>query len=103
MTIYLMRHGEYQVNSENVDVLSLKGTHDVEALAQFLKLSHVNISEIIHSQKNRAKQTAAILASQLGSIPTREQEFITPNDDPDQFLLEIPALESDTLIVSHLP
>jgi phosphohistidine phosphatase len=103
MLIYLMRHGDYHLNKDNNDVLTPKGIQQIESLSQFLLQSKISITEILHSEKNRAKQTASIIAHQLGSNKINEKTLISPNDDPSSFLAELSIYESGTLVVTHLP
>jgi len=103
MRIYLMRHGEYNVNQDNLDILTEKGINEIAALSAFLQESKINISEIVHSEKNRTKEAATLIATALGEIGLSEHPYLSPEADPEVFLAEISNLTPDTLVVGHLP
>jgi phosphohistidine phosphatase len=64
----------------------------------------LQIAEIRHSGKLRARQTAEILAEHLS--PTRglhEVEGLSPMDDPGEAQAEIEQSREPLMIVGHLP
>ena len=106
MIIYLARHGDYLNGSDDFTRgLSERGRDDIAAVARELKNKGVQIHAALHSGKLRAQQTAEILADELmPSSVISLAEGLSPNDDPVAFeALRFPALESETLIVGHLP
>ena len=105
MKIYLARHGEYAIDvSKQLDVLSENGMKQISALATFLKPINLTISNIFHSEKNRAKQTAEILANgfQYANSPQARSD-ISPNSDVHVLTNEIQHGEEDILVVGHMP
>ncbi|NBJ92599.1 histidine phosphatase family protein [Parablautia muri] len=79
MKIYLARHGETDWNIENriqgqMDTeLNEKGRQQAEELAGKLAGGDYQIGEIYTSAKKRACETAFIIGSKLGVVPTIQQ------------------------------
>ena len=66
MTLYLVQHG--QSLSKDVDPdqgLSEKGVAETERIAGVAKNYQINVGQILHSVKTRARKTADIFASAL--------------------------------------
>jgi phosphohistidine phosphatase len=105
MKLYLIQHGE--ATTEEVDLsrpLTAKGRSDVQKIASFLKGVGVRPSAILHSGKTRARQTAEILAAQIGpGCQIREREGLAPNDSVHGLLKEVSEMPNDLMIVGHLP
>lgn len=110
MKLYLVRHGEALPADKNPErPLSEKGRKDVQKVGQELARRNVTCSEIWHSRKLRAVETAHFLAEIL-QIPEvcRERDGLNPNDpveavkwDIEDFIQHSPG--SDLMIVGHLP
>lgn len=105
MKLYLIRHGE--ATTEEVDPsrpLTAKGRSDVQKIASLLKGAGVRPGDILHSGKTRARQTAEIIAAQLGpDCLVREREGLAPNDPVTALIKEISGMAHDLMIVGHLP
>ncbi len=105
MNLYLMRHG--QAASPEVDPqkgLTADGRLAVEALAQQLVKRGVHFSQVFHSERARAQQTAEIMAQVISpAVVPQQRTDLKPNDDPHLLLAEIDIWQEDTLIASHLP
>jgi len=105
MKLYLIQHGE--ATTEEVDPsrpLTAKGRSDVQKIAFFLKGAGVAPSLILHSGKTRARQTAEIIAAQLGpDCRLKEREGLAPNDPVSAFANELSGRDNHLMIVSHLP
>jgi len=103
--LYLIQHGE--ATTEEVDPsrpLTAKGRSDVQKIASFLKGVGARPNAILHSGKTRARQTAEIIAAQLGpDCQVREREGLAPNDPVKAFTNEISGMANDLMIVGHLP
>ena len=108
-----MRHGEAAFKADDPNQgLTQQGKRAIENLAQ--KLAHpfshqttgqeMNIEQVFHSEKTRARQTAEIMASVLApDITPLYRENLKPNDNPQELLLDIETWTKDILITSHLP
>jgi phosphohistidine phosphatase len=105
MKLYLVQHGE--ATTEEVDPsrpLTAKGQSDVQKIASFLKGAGLSPMVIFQSGKTRARQTAEILATQLGpDFQVKEREGLAPNDSVHGLLKEVSEIPNDLMIVGHLP
>ena len=105
MKLYLMRHG--QAASPQVDPqqgLTGEGRAEIENLARRFAGQGIQFSQVFHSDKARAQQTAEIMSSVLApKVMPQMRNGLKPNDDPRQLLPEINTWQEDTLITSHLP
>ncbi|MGK5090940.1 phosphohistidine phosphatase SixA [Deltaproteobacteria bacterium TL4] len=106
MKLFIVRHGQAHANwDDSSRPLSERGVMEVRKMASFLKSKESEpITEVWHSTKLRASQTATELVKSLGlTIPVREMDFLTPNADTWHIAAEIATLNSNLMIVSHLP
>lgn len=100
-----MRHGKADhVPDDSEQQLTVDGRAGIERLAQDLSKKDLQIEQIFHSEKTRARQTAEIMARHLApNITLNERSDFKPNSDPKPLLLEIGGWKKNTLITSHLP
>jgi len=105
MTLYLVRHGEALNAPDDASrTLTEEGEKNVKKMARFLAAAGVRLSEIIHSGKTRAHQTAALLAEQVtprGNV-TRSGG-LAPLDEPSPWEAIFAEKKGDVLVVGHLP
>jgi len=105
MRLYLVQHGEAVAKELDPDrPLSEQGREDIIRLAKWLEQRGVEVGEIRHSGKTRARQTAELLTPLLqtdGQIC--QQDGLAPNDPPKVLLRSIETRKADLLVVSHLP
>lgn len=105
MKLYLMRHGQAanpQIDPEQG--LTSQGRADIEQLAQRLIDQNVRFTQVFHSEKARARQTAEIMAEAIApAVVPQQLAGLKPNDDPRELLPNIADWNVDTLITSHLP
>jgi len=104
MKLYLAQHGK--AVDKRVDPqrpLSEQGELEVSNVANYLKQSDVEISNIYHSGKARAEQTAEIIADVLGVAEMEQLNGINPNDDIEPIVKTVNLWKSDSMIVSHIP
>ncbi len=103
MEVYLVQHGEAKSKEEDPErPLSEKGKADVEKMAKHLSSIGLEIHGILRSPKLRAEQTADILASRLG-ISAKEEDGLTPMDDPKIIQKLMESEERNLILVGHLP
>ncbi len=105
MLLYLVQHAEAKSKEEDPGRdLTEKGRRDTERVARYLKRLHVQVSQIFHSGKTRARSTAELLAAQVQpATGVSEAPGLAPLDDPDIWVERIASLEEDILLVGHLP
>ena len=66
MNIYLVQHGKPVPKEEDPErPLSAQGKEDVEKMSAFLMKAGIEVDDIFHSGKTRARNTAEIIASKL--------------------------------------
>jgi phosphohistidine phosphatase len=105
MKLYLVQHGEARpVDMDPSRGLTPKGAEDAARVGQFLKKASIEVNEIFHSGKTRAKETASILAAYIrvahGVFAT---DCLSPNDDPYLWVERLQGLRENTMLVGHLP
>ena len=105
MKLYLVQHGEATPEEVNpARPLTVQGQRDVQKVASFLNSVGIGPLPIRHSGKTRAKQTAEIIASRLGSkCQIAESKNLAPNDPVQIVADEISQMTDDLMIVGHLP
>jgi len=105
MEVYLVQHGEAKPESEDPQrPLTDKGRSEVESVARYVASLGVKASQVLHSGKLRAKQTAEILAQHL--VPAEgvlEQTGLGPLDDPQEAKRLIQEAGKPLVLVGHLP
>lgn len=106
MFLYLIQHGEAKSKEEDPDrSLNETGTANAKKTAAFLKRLGIKLPVIWHSGKNRAEQTAEILAEIVcGKECLEKCDGLSPTNDvaftrEELGRYKLPALA----IVGHLP
>lgn len=104
MKIYLVQHGlALSQEQDPKRGLSEEGRRQARKTAEFLKNRRVEINEIWHSKKARAIETAKILGETLVFKCFKERDDLNPNDPVDRFPQDLKTLNTDVMIVGHLP
>ena len=105
MPVYLVRHGE--ATSELVDPaqpLSERGRSGVARMGRHAAAMAMTVAEVLHSTKQRARETAEILASHLApERGMREADWLAPMADPGMAEDVIEAAAEPIMLVGHLP
>jgi phosphohistidine phosphatase len=104
MLIYLVQHAEASKEEDLGKDLTEKGRRDLESVAHHLKRLNVQVKQILHSGKTRAKSTALILARHLDPPEgISETQGLAPLDDPEIWSGRIAHMDEDIMLVGHLP
>jgi phosphohistidine phosphatase len=104
MIVCLVRHGDaLPAETDPARPLSAKGQAEVEATAKELLAEGAQVSEIWHSGKLRAKQTAEILARVLNVSKVIEKKGLKPDDPVTPIAKLLRATDKTILIAGHLP
>lgn len=105
MKLYLVRHGESVSSDIDPDQpLSETGKSETEVVAKHLKPLNIEIDEIIHSVKQRAKQTAEILKKSIApNLKPTQREGLKPMDPIEPIVEELQSSDRNVMIVGHLP
>lgn len=100
-----MRHGEALSPQKDPERgLTDNGKSKVELVAKHLVDQGITFSQVLHSKKKRARETAEIMGNIIApDVALTVHDKITPNDDPNIIFSEINSWDEDTLIASHLP
>jgi phosphohistidine phosphatase len=102
MFVYLVQHAEASRDSDKD--LTEKGRMDIESVAHQLKRLKVQVRQVFHSGKTRARSTANVLARHLnppGGVS--EAPGLAPLDAPEIWSERIAPMDEDILLVGHLP
>ena len=104
MTLYLIQHGKSLSKDQDPDQgLSAEGIAETERIAKLAQDAGVAVSQIRHSVKTRARQTAEIFAATLNPEQgIQEVSGIKPLDDVAAYAADIDPAE-DIMLVGHLP
>lgn len=104
-SLYLVRHGKAMPESQDsLRALSPQGVKELEKLAKYLTAQNIQIDEILHSNKLRARQTAEILSKYIGpSGGLREAGGLSPMDDPQPWINDLTVSKDKLMLVGHLP
>jgi phosphohistidine phosphatase len=105
MEIFLVQHSESQPKEEDPErSLTKAGVVAARRMSEWAAHAGVEISQIRHSGKLRASQTASIMAEGLapkhGVKPT---QGINPLDDPTPIAEELRSQQESLMLVGHLP
>jgi len=104
MALYLVQHGQSLPKDVDPDQgLSEEGVAETKRIAGVAKGYQVNVGQIMHSVKTRARKTADIFASALkptGGV--KEVEGLKPMDDVAAFAASLNP-DTHTMLVGHLP
>jgi phosphohistidine phosphatase len=106
MKLYLIQHGEAKSEVEGPErSLTEKGKEEVISVSWIASGLHINPSQIYHSGKLRAKQTAEIIASALKipNLSVLATQGLNPNDEIRPWAERISKEREDLMIVGHLP
>jgi phosphohistidine phosphatase len=104
MALYLIQHGKSLPKDQDPDQgLSEDGTTETERIASIAQGYGVRVSQIRHSVKTRARQTAEILARALKPQNNiQEISGIKPMDDVAACAAKIDP-DENVMLVGHLP
>jgi len=104
MRLHLVQHGEAKSEEEDPErPLTDRGASDVGRVARHVAATGaIAVTQIHHSGKTRARQTAEAWGEALG-VPVAEAEGLAPKDDPTIWATRVPGEPGDFMLVGHLP
>ena len=107
MEIYLMQHGPALPKDQDPEEgLGPEGKERILASGLALKRIGVTFDAILSSPKKRSKETAAIVAEQVGFpgtiVETSKVKAMTPPEETIQALSELAGVDR-VLVAGHLP
>ena len=84
--------------------ISEQGMRDIRILATHMQNMGVQLGNVFHSGKLRAQQSARLIAETVSpGIKPVQTEGLNPNDDPKVIVEDIEQMDTNILIVSHMP
>jgi phosphohistidine phosphatase len=106
MYLYLVQHAHARPKEQDPDrSLSEEGRDAITRVATYAsKKVTFHLTEIQHSGKLRAEQTAEVLATDI--LPTggiSVADGLSPLDDPAIWAERLKEYQEDTMLVGHLP
>jgi phosphohistidine phosphatase len=103
MKLYLVQHGAAKSEAEDPERgLTVSGEEEIKKVASMAKRMGLNPSNIFHSVKLRAQQTARIIGEALGR-PVEVAQGLAPMDDIQSWVDKINLGEMELMLVGHLP
>ena len=104
MALYLIQHGKSLPKDQDPDQgLSEEGIAETQRVANLAKDHGISVSQIRHSVKTRARQTAEIFAKALNPEKgIQEVGGIKPLDDVAEYASTIDP-DQNIMLVGHLP
>jgi phosphohistidine phosphatase len=104
MALYLIQHGKSLPKDQDPDQgLSEDGATETGRIANLARDCGVSVSQIRHSVKTRARQTAEIFAGALKpQNGTQEISGIKPMDDVAAYAAKVDP-DENVMLVGHLP
>ena len=105
MLLYVLQHGEAVPKEVQPDrPLSEQGIRDIRILALHMQNMGVQLGHVFHSGKLRAKQSAGLIAETISpDVQPVQTDGLNPNDDPMVILEDIEQMDTNILLVSHMP
>ena len=105
MMLYLVQHGDAVAKEIDPDrPLSAKGKQDIERLVNHISNWGLGDTQIIHSGKSRARQTAENLIAAFGSMAQpRVEQNLGPMDSPVPLAERLKNQSENMAVVGHMP
>lgn len=105
MLFYLIQHGDAKREEEDPSrPLSEKGIMDVKGVASHISRLNIEVEEVLHSSKLRAKQTAEIISEKLKiKKGISETDSLSPLDDVSIWAERLKTRNDSLMLVGHLP
>ena len=104
--VVLVRHGDAMSEEEDPRrPLNTTGREQVEKVASLVAGLALDLEEIRHSGKERARETAEIFAARVGVAPERvcEVSGLKPKDDVEVVAKELERDTRSVALAGHLP
>ena len=104
MALYLIQHGKSLPKDQDPDQgLSKEGIAETKRMASLAKDQGITVSQIRHSVKSRARQTAEIFAEAMTPREgIQEVSGIKPMDDVAEYAANLDP-DENVMLVGHLP
>jgi phosphohistidine phosphatase len=105
MELYLVQHGEAKSKAEDPQrPLTERGREEVQRVAAFAAKASLKVSQVRHSGKRRAEETASILAEHLSPAEgVLAISGLAPMDDVRPIAQALGKETAPLMLVGHLP
>lgn len=106
MEVYLIQHAESKSKEEDPErPLTDEGLRNIKGVASYSRAHlNINVRQILHSGKLRAKQTAEVLAEHLNPPEgIKATDELDPMADPVIWAKRIAEIKNNIMLVGHLP
>ncbi len=107
MLLYLIQHADaLSEKNDPARPLSEAGMRDISKVAAYLSGSNIRVNQVLYSKKLRARQTAEIIAKNLGPGSYKElaeSDGLLPLDGPSAWDDRLKYLTDDLMLVGHMP
>jgi phosphohistidine phosphatase len=105
MHLYLVQHAEAKKEEEDpLRTLTDEGIQDIKKVASYVVKLNLKVTNIYHSGKTRALQTAQILHESLNtSAGISQTDGLSPMDKPGVWAERLGSVKDNIMIVGHLP
>lgn len=106
MKLYCARHGPAAQlpNAMGEKPLTLQGRQIVLKVGAYLCQRGVRVSQVWHSPKLRAQETAKLLRAAIApAAPMETCLLLGPQSFPEDLVSLLEELQEDTLLVGHMP
>jgi phosphohistidine phosphatase len=105
MQLYLVQHGAAKSDAEDPQRrLTAEGAKTVERMAEHLSVLRLRVIRIEHSDKERARQTAEIMAAHLCPAEgIRQVTGMAPNDEVGPMRERLQDESESLMMIGHLP
>ncbi|UCG52098.1 MAG: phosphohistidine phosphatase SixA [Candidatus Latescibacterota bacterium] len=105
MNLYLVQHGQAKSDAEDpARPLTHEGVKAVERVAAWIAKAGVSVTEIRHSGKKRAEQTAGVFARHLLPVKgLKAHTGLSPKDDVRPLADALKEHRDSIMVVGHLP
>ncbi len=105
MELFLVQHAESKPKEEDPDrSLTEAGDADARRMSVWAARAGIKTSQIRHSGKTRAAQTASIMAEGLApEAGVQATQGINPLDDPTPLAERLRSQQDSLMLVGHLP
>ena len=97
-----MRHGHADPlpDAQGHRHLTSQGRAELEQLALFLREKQFSVSQVKHSEKTRARETAEIIGA---GFCLEQSDLLNPEANLDALIMQLEQEREDILLVSHMP
>lgn len=106
MKLYLVQHAKAKSKEEDPDrPLSEEGWLDIRRVAAYVAWhADIELEQVYHSGKTRAKQTAEALAEAIRAPKgAKEADDLHALDDPSLWANRLKETGGDVMLVGHMP